>query len=57
MAEGHTIETYGHTHNSQAAAAPSRLADSFVWRGTGPYITTHNGQYRGSKKRKLSQKT
>src|SRR6218665_3525101 len=27
-------------HNSRAAAAPSRLADSFVWRGSCTYTTT-----------------
>src|SRR6218665_124731 len=49
MAEGHTMETYGRgpynrniwPHNSQAAAAPSRLADSFVWRGSCTYTTTY----------------
>src|SRR6218665_1339192 len=48
MAEGHTIETYGRAphnrniwpYNSQAAAPPSRLADSFVCAGSGTLITT-----------------
>src|SRR6218665_2119793 len=48
MAEGHTIETYGpqpHNrniwpYNSQAAAAPSRLGDSFVCPGARLLPTT-----------------
>src|SRR6218665_342440 len=43
-----TIQTYGPAphnrniwpYNSQATAAPSRLADSFVWRGEPLHITT-----------------
>src|SRR6218665_29549 len=52
MAEPHAhsqpIQTYGPAphnrniwpHNSRATAAPSRLADSFVWRGACTLITT-----------------
>jgi|SRR6218665_2195354 len=48
MAKGHTIETYGRAphnrniwpYNSQAAAPPSRVADSFVCAGIGTLITT-----------------
>src|SRR6218665_2362568 len=39
MAEPHTIETYGPQPTNRNIWS-SRLADSFVWRGDSPYITT-----------------